>query len=161
MTWAAGVVRPAEQADLPAVARWDAEIFGADAWSTALLTPLLAGELTSGELTVAVDPDGALLGYAVLSAVGADAELQRIAVLPVARRRGIAGLLLAAGRDRARRAGATRVLLEVRADNAAALALYVAEGFVEIGRRPRYYRDGAAALILEHPVSGPDVTMEA
>ena len=42
-------------------------------------------------------------------------------------------LLLAQGR------GAQRVFLEVRPSNAAAIALYHAEGFNEIGRRPRYY----------------------
>ncbi len=151
-------LRPAVPDDVAAVARVDAEAFGADAWSATLLRDLVDADLARGELVLAVAADGGLLGYAVLSAVGEDAELQRIAVLPAARRRGVAGALLAAGRDRVRRAGATRLLLEVRADNAAALALYAGEGFAEIGRRPRYYRDGTTAVILEHPI---DVTMEA
>jgi ribosomal-protein-alanine N-acetyltransferase len=41
------------------------------------------------------------------------------------------------------------MLLEVRADNAGALAFYLAEGFAEIDRRRRYYRDGADAIVLE------------
>ena len=44
--------------------------------------------------------------------------------------------------------GADRLLLEVREDNAGALAFYAARGFVEIDRRPRYYRDGATAVVL-------------
>ena len=48
-----------------------------------------------------------------------------------------------------------RVLLEVREDNEAALGFYAARGFVELDRRPRYYRDGATAIVLSLPlVSG-------
>ena len=43
---------------------------------------------------------------------------------------------------------ADRMLLEVRADNHGALAFYAREGFVEIDRRPRYYSDGAEAIVL-------------
>ncbi len=39
------------------------------------------------------------------------------------------------------------MLLEVREDNAGALAFYAARGFVEVDRRPRYYRDGATAVM--------------
>jgi ribosomal protein S18 acetylase RimI-like enzyme len=40
------------------------------------------------------------------------------------------------------------MLLEVSAGNAAALAFYAAAGFVQIDRRPRYYRDGSDAIVL-------------
>jgi ribosomal-protein-alanine N-acetyltransferase len=40
------------------------------------------------------------------------------------------------------------VLLEVRENNAGALAFYVARGFAEVDRRRRYYRDGATAIVL-------------
>jgi ribosomal-protein-alanine N-acetyltransferase len=41
--------------------------------------------------------------------------------------------------SRAKEAEMQDVFLEVRPSNAAAIALYHAEGFHEIGRRPRYY----------------------
>ena len=44
--------------------------------------------------------------------------------------------------------GVDRMLLEVRTDNAGAMAFYAARGFVEVDRRPRYYRDGATAAVL-------------
>ena len=53
--------------------------------------------------------------------------------------------------------GAERVVLEVREDNAGALAFYSARGFTELARRLRYYRDGATAVVLELPLTGPDV----
>ena len=50
------------------------------------------------------------------------------------------------------RAGANRLLLEVRDDNSGALAFYADRGFVEIDRRPRYYRDGTTAVVLRLPL---------
>ena len=56
--------------------------------------------------------------------------------------------------DTARAAGAQHLLLEVRADNAAALALYGAAGFAQISRRRRYYQpDDVDALILRKELS--------
>jgi ribosomal-protein-alanine N-acetyltransferase len=54
----------------------------------------------------------------------------------------------------ARLGGADRLLLEVREDNAGALSFYAARGFVEVDRRPRYYRDGTTAVVMRFGV-GP------
>ncbi|MBU0860293.1 MAG: GNAT family N-acetyltransferase, partial [Alphaproteobacteria bacterium] len=87
-------------------------------------------------------------GYAAASIVAEIAELQRIAVTPAHRRTGLAVALLAAVTDAAREQRADRVLLEVREDNHGALAFYADQGFVEIDRRRRYYRDGATAVVM-------------
>ncbi|MBK5217865.1 MAG: ribosomal-protein-alanine acetyltransferase, partial [Propionibacteriales bacterium] len=42
-----------------------------------------------------------------------------------------------------------RLLLEVAADNTAALAMYADHGFVEISRRHGYYTGGRDAVILQ------------
>ena len=47
-------------------------------------------------------------------------------------------------------------LLEVAATNDAALRLYAAEGFTEIDRRRRYYRDGADAVVMRLAPGGPE-----
>ncbi len=60
---------------------------------------------------------------------------------PIWRRHGLAGLLLDLGLDLARGRGARTALLEVRAGNGAALALYRRAGFEVAGRRRDYYRD--------------------
>ena len=54
----------------------------------------------------------------------------------------------------ARGRGVQRVFLEVRPSNPTAIALYHAEGFNEIGRRPRYYpakqgREDAIVMAME------------
>ena len=68
------------------------------------------------------------------------------------RRAGVASALLDEVLALAAAGGADRVLLEVREDNADALAFYAARGFVEVDRRRRYYRDGATAVVLRRPL---------
>lgn len=46
------------------------------------------------------------------------------------------------------------MLLEVRSDNHAATTLYEQLGFVQVGRRPGYYADGAAALLMTREGTG-------
>lgn len=73
-----------------------------------------------------------------------------LAVHPKARGRGIAKDLLRDTIEQAKAWGALRVLLEVRASNRVAQALYFSEGFRTVGRRPRYYTDtGEDALLME------------
>ncbi len=144
-------VRPATEADVDAIVVSEADNLGADAWSAGLVAEGVAGRLPTVHYLVA-ESEGRLVGHAVASLVAEVAELQRIAVAERWRRRGVAGALLDEVVLLAVRARADRLLLEVREDNAAALAFYTAAGFVEVDRRRRYYRDGASAVVLERPV---------
>jgi [ribosomal protein S18]-alanine N-acetyltransferase len=145
-------VRPATSDDLAAVVALEADNLGADAWSENLLAEGLAGRLPTIHYLVA-EQDGALVGHAVTSLAGDIAELQRIAVTPAARRTGVASSLLEAAVALATLDGeADRMLLEVREGNAGALAFYAAREFVEVDRRPRYYRDGSTAVVMRRPV---------
>jgi len=141
-------VRPAGPGDVDAVAALEAVAFPADAWPAGYLSEAVAGLLHGTVLHVA-EADGIVVGHAITSIVFEIAELQRIAVAPEERRRGIAGELLEAVRAEATGRGAERLLLEVRDTNAGALAFYERAGFVEIDRRPRYYRNGDTAIILQ------------
>lgn len=139
-------VRAATEADVPAVASLEERCLGHDAWSQGLVHAGIAGEVPTVTYLVA-EIDGEVVGHAVCSSAGDIAELQRIAVDEGRRRQGVATKLLAeavlAAADTA-----DRMLLEVRADNRVALAFYARERFVEIDRRPRYYADGAEAVVL-------------
>lgn len=114
-----------------------------------MLAEGLAGRLPTVHYLVA-EVDGEVVGHAVTSLAGDIAELQRIAVTPSVRRAGIASALLDASVALAR--GADRMLLEVRTDNDGAVSFYAANGFVEVDRRPRYYRDGATAVVMRRPL---------
>jgi ribosomal-protein-alanine N-acetyltransferase len=87
---------------------------------------------------------GAVAGFAALRLLlvpeGGEAELESILVAPQWRGRGIGGALLAAALLEAKRLGAVRLDLEVRASSLQALSLYERAGFREIGRRRGYYR---------------------
>ena len=97
-------------------------------------------------------------GFILIRAVADEAEILTLAVEPRARRRGVGRALVEAAAEAALAMGAHRLHLEVAEDNAAALALYRAAGFVQAGRRPGYYaRSGGptvAALILTLNLSG-------
>jgi ribosomal-protein-alanine N-acetyltransferase len=141
------VIRPAVEADVDAVVRLEEICLGDDAWSRGLVEQGIAAALPTVSYLV-VEQDGAVVGHAVASAAGDDAELQRIALDPAYRRRGLASALLAAVEERTAADGARRLLLEVREDNTTAAAFYESRGFEEVGRRRGYYRDGAAAVVL-------------
>ncbi|MBZ5733191.1 ribosomal protein S18-alanine N-acetyltransferase [Nocardioides sp. TRM66260-LWL] len=140
-------VREATPDDLDAVVALERAGLGADAWSPALIADGLAGGLPTVRYLVA-ERAGRVVGHAVASLVGDIADLQRIATAPEARRHGVASALLAAVVEAGRAAGADRLLLEVRADNRGAQAFYAARGLVEVDRRPRYYADGATAVVM-------------
>ena len=140
-------VRRATPDDVPAIAALERDNLGADAWSEALVAEGVTGNLPTIRYLVA-DVDGAVVGHATASIVADVAELQRIAVDAEHRRRGLASELLDAVVAAAREGGADRLLLEVREDNAGALAFYADRDFVEIDRRRRYYRDGTTAVVM-------------
>jgi len=98
-----------------------------------------------------------LAGYLCSWLIAGELQVQNLATAPRFRCRGIAARLLghviARGRDR----GLEAVCLEVRAGNAAAIALYERFGFVAGGRRKAYYPDGEDALLMTYQLSG-DVT---
>jgi ribosomal-protein-alanine N-acetyltransferase len=83
---------------------------------------------------------GKVAGLAVASLIPPQAELEIIAVDTHYQRSGLARGLFAELADRLRLAGVTEVILEVRASNEPALGLYRRLGFVETGRRRRYYQ---------------------
>lgn len=77
------------------------------------------------------------------------ARLYSIAVAPYARGRGVSLALLEDAIQRMRDAGAAVLRLETRVDNMAAQRLFARSGFIERGRKARYYDDGADALLYQ------------
>jgi [ribosomal protein S18]-alanine N-acetyltransferase len=91
-----------------------------------------------------------LLAYCAFQLLPPELEIHGLAVRSEHRRQGWGRRLLRLALDEAQRRGAALAALEVRESNVAARALYGAEGFVELYRRPQYYREPAEdALILQ------------
>ncbi len=104
------------------------------------------------------DPaSGEVLALMVFWLVAGEIELHQIATRPSARRRGLGRRLMAHLLAEGRRLGATRVALEVRAGNQAAIALYRQFGFLPAGVRRGYYqREGEDALLFARGLEGDD-----
>jgi ribosomal-protein-alanine N-acetyltransferase len=116
-------------------------------------------------LILVVDAGEHLAGFAALSKVLDEATLLNLVVDDAHRRRGIGAALVEAAVARLAAGGIRRLLLEVRASNSAARALYTRAGFGEDGWRRGYYaaRDGRAgedALLMSRslePVARPEL----
>ena len=146
--------RPATVADLDAIMALERASFPTDAWSDAMMRE----ELTSRHAWYVVDEEaGRLVGYGGIRAAkgSTDADIQTIAIAEGARGRGRGRALLTTLLAEAARRGVRNVFLEVRADNPVAQGLYASEGFIELGRRPRYYQpDGVDALVMRLDLKG-------
>jgi ribosomal-protein-alanine N-acetyltransferase len=143
--------------DVEAVQALDAELFGPTAWSPAVFwSELAAGE--SRWYVLAEAADGTLAGYAGLHVSGSEADVQTIGVAPAVQGHSVGTRLLRALTAEAVRRGATSLLLEVRADNEAAVGLYTREGFERISVRRRYYQPGDvdAWVMRRRPVPALD-----
>ncbi len=136
------MIRGALEADVATIATIEVECFGAAGWSDDLVREQLAAD----HRIVLIHGD---IAYGVISVLGDVADLERIAVLPFARRRGVAGELLEQLVEVAEGHGAERVLLEVAADNEAAIGLYESYGFATISTRKAYYPRGVDGRVME------------
>ncbi|MGY8525279.1 ribosomal protein S18-alanine N-acetyltransferase [Paracidovorax citrulli] len=106
------------------------------------------------------DAAGALNSYAILMPVVDEMHLLNLTVEPQLQRRGLGRLMLNVALAVSHEHRLPDMLLEVRPSNTAALALYHATGFVEIGRRRGYYPadDGGRedALVLRRDAPRAD-----
>ena len=97
-------------------------------------------------LRAARDESGALLGYALFWHVVDELHLLNVAVAIPARRQGIGRALVNDLVAYARAHAVVRILLEVRAGNTGAIALYEQLGFTRFNVRERYYADDEDAI---------------
>lgn len=116
--------------DLPRLLELERRTFPWLWWNS---TPEMAlyAEAPQSELWVATAPDDVerLDGYVGITIRGAQGHLDRLAVDPDRRRRGIGAALVALALDRYGRAGVKRISLTTQVDNARAQPLYERFGF--------------------------------
>ena len=138
-------LRVARPTDLPALVALEQRSFSGDRLSPRQFRHHLLGRGNS-VLVVAEDRERLLGNALVFFRAGATrARLYSIVVAREARGRGLGERLLARVEGEARRRGARELALEVRQDNAAAIALYERHGYARSGAKPGYYEDGAPA----------------
>jgi ribosomal-protein-alanine N-acetyltransferase len=150
-------VRPTTAFDLDALAALHADAFAESRdqpWNRESIGTLLAMPGAFGLIGLI---DGAPAGLVIARVAAGEAEILTLGVVPDARRRGLARLMLDEAASHAAAEGAERLFLEVAEDNLPAQALYMHAGFAKVGRRPDYYgRAGGsrvAALVLARPLA--------
>ena len=139
-------LRPMREDDLAAVMAIELRAY-AFPWTEGIFRDCLRADYPSWVLHA----DGRIVGYFLLSIAAGEAHVLNVCVDPPLQGQGYGRRLVKSLLHIARGRGARRVFLEVRPSNTGAIALYFAEGFNEIGRRPRYYpaRDGREdALVM-------------
>lgn len=149
-------IRPLGPFDLDILAALHAACF-AEAWSRESIAAILA---MPGAFGLLAEDAQAPRGFLLARLAADEAEILSLAVSPVARRAGLASRLLETGLARMEQAGARQVYLEVAEDNAAAIALYRAFRFRQVGRREGYYggpgRGSIGAFVLSRPLDAID-----
>ncbi len=95
-----------------------------------------------------VEVDQRVAAMLVLWMILDEAHIATIATHLAYRRQGLARKILMDALKAAREEGARTALLEVRASNAVARKIYRHLGFIEVGRRPKYYRDNGEDAVL-------------
>lgn len=151
------VLRAATQSDLRVLATlgqgdidaWSADQFAAE-WGLAVSkTWVLESSAPDAPAGPAV-----ILGCLVRWTVADETQVLNVVVHPAARRRGLGVTLMRAAIQEAKASGHSQVLLEVRADNVAAVALYKGLGFGVIGIRRSYYvQSGADAILMAYTLN--------
>ena len=128
-------IRPARDSDLDDVAAIERAVFN-DPWSRRSFVDLVGQR----QVVFLVAVDGAsVVGYAIVLLTPPESELANLAVSRLMQHQGLGKRLLRDVVSAARERGSKEMFLEVRASNAAAIALYSSEGFTAVGRRVRYY----------------------
>jgi len=144
------LLRRAALADVAALTEFEFLVFADDPNRIARRQWQYLVERGTGEIVLAEEGEH-LLGVLVLTRRrgGATARITSLGVHPVARRRGVAKRLLDHSLAYARRHACARLTLEVRRDNAAAVALYRAAGFAVTACLASYYGLGEDGLRME------------
>ena len=149
-------LREAIQDDLDALVSLEISSFPGDRISRRSWRDLLK----SASALVTVASDGSrVIGSTVtlFNRRAAMARLYSIAVVPEARRQGVAQTLLDGAITSAARAGACMLRLETRFDNVPAQKLFIRLGFKPFKRVPSYYEDGAEAIRYQRTISNDEI----
>jgi ribosomal-protein-alanine N-acetyltransferase len=159
-------IRPAEIKDAAAVLEIERSCTEAPHWREAVWAQLLVQRSQYAlrdpidgpqRVCLVAEQEGEIIGFIVISVLSGEglrvcgnslAEIESLAVREDARRRGVGRSLCLQAMLQAQTMGAQSMQLEVRSASVAALALYRSLGFVEQGRRTRYYRDPEDDAVL-------------
>lgn len=143
------VVRRARPEDLDAMAAIEAAQPTSAGWTKTQFAAELDRE---NALVLFCELGGRPAGHLAAWFVGAEAQLFTVTVDPGQARRGVGSALMEELKVAARARGCAKITLELSERNTTAMVLYAREGGRVVGRRPKFYNDGADALLMDLPL---------
>ncbi len=147
------LVRRARKDDYAAFAAIEAQHPGFPAWG---VSGFEAEEKNRHSVTLAAEEGGRVAGFVNFWIIRPQVQLNTLAVGREFLRRGAAGALLGKLFEYAVKSACREVDLEVNERNAAALALYARYGFEVVGRRPKFYNNADAAVLMRKTLPSKD-----
>ncbi len=130
------------------------ELIFPDPWDRRSVADLIVSE---GAMCFTAVDGHTVVAYVIGRLIAPEGEIYRVAVRPEYRQRGIAYRLLDYAVKTSRGKGLESLFLEVRSQNIAAIRLYRAYGFTEVGLRKNYYRDPVDDAIIMLKASRADM----
>ncbi len=145
------MIEPASRELLPDLVRIEEACFSAP-WSRKMFEAEMTGNPFARFLVARLlnrdAMDKTVVGYLCFWIVFDEVRLMNLAVIQTERRRGIATALVSRALAMGKAEGAVRAVLEVRASNHAARALYERLGFRPFSARAKYYTDPVEDAVL-------------
>ena len=138
-------IRRARRADYAALAEITAEHDIIPSWTEAMF---IKEEENPHAVTLVAETDGKQAGFINFWVLRPETEINMIAVNSAFLRRGVASALMKKRREYAKKSLCRNIILDVRADNGAAISFYKKEGFAVEGRRPKFYNDKYDAILM-------------
>ncbi len=139
--------RDANSMDIPVLVSLDKELFPYSPWSSGQYREEISAP--TRRFIVALDDASSVIGYAgVFAPGGAEADILTVGVISKYRGQGIARELMAGITKWAIDQGSIAMMLEVKTDNAAAIALYESLGYSKLNIRKDYFGSGLDALVM-------------
>lgn len=147
------LIRRARTEDLPALALLEAGHPGYPAWGE---RGLAAEAVKKFSVTLIAESDGRPAGFINFWVLKPQIQLNSLVVSVQALRTGVASALIGKLEEYAKKSACPEVDLEVNERNATALALYGRLGFKVVGRRPKFYNNSDAAILLRKTLGRKD-----
>ena len=148
------LIRRAKKEDYPAFAAIEAEHPGYPAWG---VKGFEAEENNRNSVTLTAEEEGRPAGFINFWILRPQVQLNTLAVGRAYLRRGAASALLGKLLEYAAKNLCREIDLEVNEHNAADIAIYAARGFELVGKRPKFYNNTDAALLMRRVLPAKDI----
>lgn len=141
--------RQADKDDLHELSSLETEVFSEPWGEETIANYLKMSEKDKATYVLYDEADKKILAYVIVQTLYDEMEIMRFAVIPTRRREGLGKMLMNMLISAAKEHEVEKIILEVNSINYKAISLYKSLGFIEVGRRKDYYKQGEDALLMD------------